>query len=207
VSQFFQIHPENPQARLVKQAVEIIQKGGLVVLPTDCAYILVCHIGDKSAMERVKALRELDDKHNYTLVCRDLSELSNYAKVNNATYRQLKQHTPGAFTFILDATKEVPKRLIQPKKKTIGMRVPDNAILQAILEELNEPLMSTSLIMPGDELPLSDPYEIRQMLEHSLDLVIDGGYCGFEATTVLDLTGDDIVLLRQGVGDASAFLE
>jgi tRNA threonylcarbamoyl adenosine modification protein (Sua5/YciO/YrdC/YwlC family) len=207
VSQFFQIHPENPQARLVKQAVEIIQKGGLVVLPTDCAYILVCHIGDKSAMERVKNLRELDDKHNYTLVCRDLSELSNYAKVDNATYRQLKHHTPGAFTFILDATKEVPKRLIQPKKKTIGMRVPDNAILQAILEELNEPLMSTSLIMPGDELPLSDPYEIRQMLEHSLDLVIDGGYCGFEATTVLDLTGDDVVLLRQGVGDASAFLE
>jgi tRNA threonylcarbamoyl adenosine modification protein (Sua5/YciO/YrdC/YwlC family) len=207
VSQFFQIHPENPQARLVKQAVEIIQKGGLVVLPTDCAYILVCHIGDKSAMERVKNLRELDDKHNYTLVCRDLSELSNYAKVDNATYRQLKHHTPGAFTFILDATKEVPKRLIQPKKKTIGMRVPDNAILQAILEELNEPLMSTSLIMPGDELPLSDPYEIRQMLEHSLDLVIDGGYCGFEATTVLDLTGDEVVLLRQGVGDASAFLE
>jgi tRNA threonylcarbamoyl adenosine modification protein (Sua5/YciO/YrdC/YwlC family) len=207
VSQFFQIHPENPQARLVKQAVEIIQKGGLVVLPTDCAYILVCHIGDKSAMERVKTLRELDDKHNYTLVCRDLSELSNYAKVNNSTYRQLKQHTPGAFTFILDATKEVPKRLIQPKKKTIGMRVPDNAILQAILEELNEPLMSTSLIMPGDELPLSDPYEIRQMLEHSLDLVIDGGYCGFEATTVLDLTGEEVVLLRQGVGDASAFLE
>ncbi|MEH6448701.1 MAG: L-threonylcarbamoyladenylate synthase [Oleispira sp.] len=207
MSQFFQIHPENPQARLVKQAVEIIQKGGLVVLPTDCAYILVCHIGDKSAMERVKTLRELDDKHNYTLVCRDLSELSNYAKVNNATYRQLKQHTPGAFTFILDATKEVPKRLIQPKKKTIGMRVPDNAILQAILEELNEPLMSTSLIMPGDELPLSDPYEIRQMLEHRLDLVIDGGYCGFEATTVLDLTGDEVALLRQGVGDASAFLE
>ena len=207
MSQFFQIHPENPQARLVKQAVEIIQKGGLVVLPTDCAYILVCHIGDKSAMERVKTLRELDDKHNYTLVCRDLSELSNYAKVDNATYRQLKQHTPGAFTFILDATKEVPKRLIQPKKKTIGMRVPDNAILQAILEELNEPLMSTSLIMPGDEQPLSDPYEIRQMLEHSLDLVIDGGYCGYEATTVLDLTGEDVVLLRQGVGDASAFLE
>ncbi|MBL4798050.1 MAG: threonylcarbamoyl-AMP synthase [Oleispira sp.] len=207
MSQFFQIHPENPQARLVKQAVEIIQKGGLVVLPTDCAYILVCHIGDKSAMERVKALRELDDKHNYTLVCRDLSELSSYAKVNNATYRQLKQHTPGAFTFILDATKEVPKRLIQPKKKTIGMRVPDNAILLAILEELNEPLMSTSLIMPGDELPLSDPYEIRQMLEHSLDLIIDGGYCGFEATTVLDLTGEEVVLLRQGVGDASAFLE
>lgn len=207
MSQFFQIHPENPQARLVKQAIEIIQKGGLVVLPTDCAYILVCHIGDKSAMERVKALRELDDKHNYTLVCRDLSELSNYAKVDNATYRQLKHHTPGAFTFILDATKEVPKRLIQPKKKTIGMRVPDNAILQAILEELNEPLMSTSLIMPGDEQPLSDPYEIRQMLEHSLDLVIDGGYCGFEATTVLDLTGEDVVLLRQGAGDASAFLE
>ncbi len=207
MSQFFQIHPENPQARLVKQAVEIIQKGGLVVLPTDCAYVLVCHIGDKSAMERMRTLRQLDDKHNYTLICRDLSELSNYAKVDNATYRQLKHHTPGAFTFILNATKEVPKRLIRPKKKTIGMRVPDNAILQAVLEELNEPLMSTSLIMPGEELPLSDPYDIRQSLEHSLDLVIDGGYCGFEATTVLDLTDEEAVLLRQGVGDASAFIE
>lgn len=207
MSQFFQIHAENPQARLVKQAVEIIQKGGLVVLPTDCAYVLVCHIGDKSSMERMRTLRQLDDKHNYTLICRDLSELSNYAKVDNATYRQLKHHTPGAFTFILNATKEVPKRLIQPKKKTIGMRVPDNVILQAILEELNEPLMSTSLIMPGDDQPLSDPYDIRQTLERSLDLVIDGGYCGFEATTVLDLTDDEAVLLRQGVGDATAFLE
>lgn len=207
MSQFFQIHPETPQVRLVKQAVEIIQQGGLVVLPTDCAYVLVCRIGDKSAMERMRALRQLDDKHNYTLICRDLSELSHYAKVDNATYRQLKHHTPGAFTFILNATKEVPKRLIQPKKKTIGMRVPDNKILLAILDELNEPLMSTSLIMPGDELPLSDPYDIRQMLENSLDLVIDGGYCGFEATTVLDLTDEEVVLLRQGVGDASAFLE
>lgn len=207
MSQFFQIHPENPQARLVKQAVEIIQKGGLAVLPTDCAYILVCPIGDKSAMERMRSLRQLDEKHNYTILCRDLSELSNYARVDNATYRQLKHHTPGAFTFILNATKEVPRRLIQPKKKTIGMRVPDNAILLAILEELNEPLMSTSLIMPGDELPLSDPYDIRQTLEHALDLVIDGGYCGLEATTVIDLTDDEAVLLRQGVGDASAFLE
>lgn len=207
MSQFFQIHPETPQVRLVKQAVEIIQQGGLVVLPTDCAYVLVCRIGDKSAMERMRTLRQLDDKHNYTLICRDLSELSHYAKVDNATYRQLKHHTPGAFTFILNATKEVPKRLIQPKKKTIGMRVPDNKILLAILDELNEPLMSTSLIMPGDELPLSDPYDIRQMLENSLDLVIDGGYCGFEATTVLDMTDEDVVLLRQGVGDASVFLK
>ena len=206
MSQFFQIHAETPQARLVRQAVDIIQKGGLAVIPTDCAYVLACHIGDKSAMERVRSLRKLNERHNYTLLCRDLSELSNYAKVDNSTYRALKHNTPGAFTFILNATKEVPKRLIQPKKKTIGIRVPDNAIAQAILEELNEPLMTTSLIMPGDDMPMSDPYDIRQTLEHQLDLVVDGGYCGFEATTVLDLTEESPQLLRQGVGDASEFL-
>ena len=205
MSQFFQIHPENPQTRLVKQAVEILRSGGLCVLPTDCAYVLACHIGDKTATERVQKLRQLDNKHNYTLLCRDLSELSTYAKVDNVMYRQLKAHTPGAYTFILNATREVPRRLMHPKKRTIGIRVPDFAITQAILEEIGEPLMSTSLIMPGDDMPLSDPYEIRQMLEHQLDLVIDGGYCGFEATSVIDLTDDAPVVLRRGVGDVADF--
>lgn len=153
----------------------------------------------------MQRLRQLSPKHNYTLLCRDLSELSLFAKVDNALYRQLKAHTPGAFTFILEATREVPRLLMHPKKRTIGIRVPDHAITMALLAEMNEPLMSTSMIMPGDDLPLADPYEIRQMLEHDLDLVIDGGYCGFEATTVLDLSTDEPQLLRQGVGDASAF--
>jgi len=166
---------------------------------------LACHIGDKTATERVQKLRQLDNKHNYTLLCRDLSELSTYAKVDNVMYRQLKAHTPGAYTFILNATREVPRRLMHPKKRTIGIRVPDFAITQAILEEIGEPLMSTSLIMPGDDMPLSDPYEIRQMLEHQLDLVIDGGYCGFEATSVIDLTDDAPVVLRRGVGDVADF--
>jgi tRNA threonylcarbamoyl adenosine modification protein (Sua5/YciO/YrdC/YwlC family) len=205
MSQFFQIHPENPQARLVSQAVGIINKGGLVAYPTDSAYALGCHIGDKHALDRIRAIRQLDKHHNFTLVCRDLSELSTYAKVNNQTFRLLKNHTPGAYTFILEATSEVPKRLMHPKRKTIGLRVPDNPIVQALLDELREPLMTSSLMMPGDEYPLLDPYDIRETLEHQLELVIDGGFCGMEATTVIDLTGDAPVLLRQGKGDFSSF--
>jgi tRNA threonylcarbamoyl adenosine modification protein (Sua5/YciO/YrdC/YwlC family) len=205
MSQFFQIHPENPQARLVSQAVGIINKGGLVAYPTDSAYALGCHIGDKHALDRIRAIRQLDKHHNFTLVCRDLSELSTYAKVNNQTFRLLKNHTPGAYTFILEATSEVPKRLMHPKRKTIGLRVPDNPIVQALLDELREPLMTSSLMMPGDEYPLLDPYYIRETLEHQLELVIDGGFCGMEATTVIDLTGDAPVLLRQGKGDFSSF--
>jgi tRNA threonylcarbamoyl adenosine modification protein (Sua5/YciO/YrdC/YwlC family) len=200
MSQFFQIHPDNPQQRLIKQAVEILAKGGLVVIPTDCAYALAWHLEDKKALQRVKQLRQLSDKHNFTLLCRDLTEISVYGKVDNTAYRLLKAHTPGSFTFILDGTREVPRRLMHPKRKTIGIRVPDNAITQALLEELGEPLMTTSLIMPGDDKPMSDPYEIRQTLEHGLDLVIDGGYCGFEATTVVDMTGDDYLITRQGAG-------
>ncbi|MDK2776119.1 MAG: threonylcarbamoyl-AMP synthase [Pseudomonadota bacterium] len=205
MSQFFQIHPENPQSRLIKQAAEIIRQGGLAVIPTDCAYALACRIGDKNTTERVQRLRQVGPKHNFTLLCRDLSELSTFAKVDNTQYRLLKAHTPGAFTFILPATREVPRLLMHPKKRTIGIRVPANNIAMALLEEAGEPLMTSSLIMPGDELPLSDPYDIRQTLEHSVDLVVDGGFCGFEATTVVDMTEEVPVLMRQGVGDASAF--
>ncbi|WP_420591661.1 L-threonylcarbamoyladenylate synthase [Bacterioplanoides sp.] len=206
MSQFFQIHPENPQARLIKQAAEIIRGGGLAVIPTDCAYALACRIGDKNATEKVRRLRQLDKHHNFTLLCRDLSELSDFAKVDNVKYRLLKNHTPGAFTFILEATRQVPRLLMHPKKRTIGIRVPDNQIAMDLLSEMNEPIMITSLIMPGDDMPMSDPYEIRQQLEHELDLVIDGGYCGFEATTVIDLMDEAPEVLRQGVGDASAFV-
>lgn len=205
MSQFFQIHPENPQARLVKQAAEIIRNGGLVVIPTDCAYALACRLGDKKATERVQRLRQLGPKHNFTLLCRDLSELSTFAKVDNTQYRLLKAHTPGAFTFILEATREVPRLLMNPKKRTIGIRVPQNSIAMALLEEMGEPLMSSSLILPGEDIPLSDPYEIRERLQHELDLVIDGGHCGFDATTVIDMTEETAVVMRQGVGDASAF--
>ncbi len=200
MSQFFQIHPENPQNRLIKQAAEILRSGGLAIIPTDCAYALACHLEDKRALERVKQIRQLSDKHNFTLMCRDLAEIGTYAKVDNTAYRLLKAHTPGAFTFILDGTREVPRRLMNPKRRTIGIRVPANPIVQDLLAELGEPIMTTSLIMPGDDMPLSDPYEIRQMLEHAVDLVIDGGYCGIEATTVVDMTGDTYEITRQGVG-------
>jgi tRNA threonylcarbamoyl adenosine modification protein (Sua5/YciO/YrdC/YwlC family) len=206
MSQFFQIHPENPQARLIKQAADIIRNGGLAVLPTDCAYVLACHLEDKDAVERVRRIRNLSDKHNFTLLCRDLSEIATYAKVDNTHYRLLKAHTPGAYTFVLEASREVPKRLMHPKRKTIGIRVPDNNIIRELLAELNEPLMSTSLIIPGDELPLSDPYDIRQSLEHAVDLVIDGGYCGLEATTVIDMTGEVPEIIRAAAGDPQPFL-
>lgn len=205
MAQFFQIHPENPQHRLVVQAAEIISKGGLVAFPTDSAYALGCHIGDKTAVERIRVLRQLDKNHNFTLVCRDLSELATYAKVNNQVYRMLKHQTPGPYTFILEATNEVPRRLQHPKRKTIGIRVPDNNIVREILAQLGEPLMSVTLQMPGEEYPMTDPYDIRDTLQHQLDLVIDGGYCGMEATTVVDLSGELPALVRQGLGDFSPF--
>ncbi len=205
MSQFFQIHPDNPQARLVRHAVEIIRDGGVVVYPTDSAYALGCHIGDKNALDRIRRIRKLDDKHNFTLVCRDLSEIATYARVSNGVYRLLRHATPGPFTFVLKATSELPRRLQNPKRKTIGLRVPDNAITQALLEDLGEPLMSVSLILPGDELPLVDPYEIRDLLQHEVDLVIDGGWCGLEPTTVVDLVDDTPLILRVGKGDPSIF--
>ncbi len=206
MSQFFNIHPENPQKRLISQAVEIIQKGGVVAYPTDSAYALGCHVGNKEALKRIKRIRKLDDNHNFTLLCRDLSELSTYAKVDNTQFRLLKNNTPGAYTFILNATGEVPKRLLHPKRRTIGLRVPDNPIALSLLEALNEPLMSVTLIMPGDEDPLTDPYEMRDVLEHEVDLVIDGGFCGMEATTVIDMSAEGITVVRKGKGDVEPFL-
>ncbi|MEH6550839.1 MAG: L-threonylcarbamoyladenylate synthase [Pseudomonadales bacterium] len=206
MSQFFQIHPENPQARLVRQAVDMVKQGAVIVYPTDSGYALGCHMGDKNALQRIRRIRNLDANHNFTLVCRDLSEIATYALVDNSTYRSLKAHTPGPYTFILKGTREVPKRMLHAKRKTLGLRVPDNAIALALLEDLGEPLMSSTLIMPGDELPLTDPYDMRQLLEHDVDLVIDGGYCGMEATTVIDLSDEVPVLVRQGVGSAEEFL-
>lgn len=205
MSQFFQIHPDNPQARLVRQAVDIIRGGGVVVYPTDSAYALGCHIGDKAALDRIRRIRKLDDRHNFTLVVRDLSEIATYAKVDNTVYRLLKHATPGPYTFILRATSEVPRRLLHPKRKTVGLRVPENEIAMALLADLGEPLMSVSMILPGDDLPLIDPYDIRQTLEHDVDLVIDGGYCGMEPTTIVDLADDTPVILRAGRGDTGPF--
>ncbi|MDI3322767.1 L-threonylcarbamoyladenylate synthase [Pontibacterium granulatum] len=200
MSQFFQIHPENPQKRLIKQAVEIINSGGVIVYPTDSAYALGCHLGDKNALERIKRIRQLDDKHNFTLVCRDLSEIGTYAKVGNQSYRILKSHTPGAYTFILKATSEVPRRLLHPKRRTIGLRIPENEIALELMRELGEPIMSTSLILPGEADPMMDPYEIRDVLQHQVDLVIDGGYCGIEPTTVVNLVDDTPEVIREGAG-------
>lgn len=205
MSQFFQIHPKNPQVRLICQAAEIVQKGGVIVYPTDSGYALGCHLGDKQALERIRRIRILDEKHNFTLVCRDLSELALYAKVDNITYRMLRSHTPGPYTFVLKATSEVPRRLKHPKRKTIGLRVPDNVIAQSLLASLGEPMMSVTLILPGDELPILDPYDIRSLLQQQVDLVIDGGYCGMEATSVVDLTNEMPVVLRVGAGSTAEF--
>jgi len=206
MSQFFSIHPDNPQHRLVKQASEIVRKGGVIVYPTDSAYALGCHVGDKKALDKIRQIRQLDKHHNFTLMCRDLSELAVYAKVDNQLYRSLKAHTPGPYTFILEATSEVPRRLMHPKRKTIGLRVPENPIALALLEDLGEPIMSVTLIMPGDEYPLTDPYDIRDMLEHHVDLIVEGGYCGLEPTTVVDLSGDTPVIIRQGMGEFEDFM-
>lgn len=200
MSQFFQIHPDNPQGRLISQAVEIIRGGGVVVFPTDSAYALGCHIGDKNAMQRIRQIRHLNLDHNFSLICRDLSELATYAKVDNGTYRYLKQNTPGPYTFILKATGEVPRRLQHPKKRTIGLRVPNNNIALALLEALGEPLMSVTMTLPDEEYPLTDPHEIRAFLEHDLDLVIDGGFCGLEGTTVIDLVAEEPQVVRRGKG-------
>ena len=207
VSQFFQVHPENPQLRLIKQAVEIIRAGGVVIYPTDSSYALGCQIGNKTALERIRRLRQLEDKHNFTLVCRDLSQLSLFAKVDTGAFRLLKTHTPGPYTFILNATREVPRMLLHPKRRTIGLRVPSHPIALALLEELGEPLMSVTLILPGETLPMSEPYEMRQILEHQVDLIIDGGFGGLEASTVVDLTADEPQVIRVGCGDPEPFGE
>lgn len=207
MSQFYQIHPDNPQPRLISSAADIVREGGVVVYPTDSAYALGCHIGDKSALDRIRRIRKLDARHNFTLVCRDLSEIATYAKVDNTVYRLLRHCTPGPYTFILRATSEVPRRLLHPKRKTVGLRVPDNRIAAALLADLGEPLMSVTLIMPGEEYPLIDPYDIRDTLQHEVDLVIDGGYCGMEPTTVVDLADEVPMVLRVGKGDIGPFAD
>ncbi|WP_333912891.1 L-threonylcarbamoyladenylate synthase [Vibrio coralliirubri] len=205
MSQFFYVHPDNPQARLITQAVAIIRNGGVVVYPTDSGYALGCQLENKQALERICKIRRIDDKHNFTLLCRDLSELSLYARVDNVAFRLLKAHTPGAYTFIFKATKEVPKRLMNAKRKTIGIRVPDNKIALDLLEAMGEPLMSTSLILPGNETTESDPEEIRDSLEHAVDVILNGGYLGEQPTTVIDFSEDDAVVLRRGAGDPAPF--
>lgn len=203
MSQFFQIHPLNPQARLLKQAAQIIHAGGIVALPTDSCYALVCHLDDKGAVERLRRIRGIDEKHHLSLLCRDLSEIGVYARVDNRQFRLIKAATPGPFTFILEATREVPRRLSHPSRKTIGLRVPDNAIVQALLAELGQPLIASTLILPGETQTLTDADSIRDKLEKQIELIIDGGACSFEPTTVVDLTGDEPQLVRQGRGVAA----
>jgi tRNA threonylcarbamoyl adenosine modification protein (Sua5/YciO/YrdC/YwlC family) len=205
MSQYFEIHPENPQPRLVRQAAQIIQSGGIVAVPTDSAYALVCRLDDKNAVEKLRRIRGVDEKHHLTLLVRDLSEISTYARVDNRQYRLLKAVTPGPYTLILDATHEVPRRLSHPSRKTIGIRVPENAILLALLAELGEPLIGTTLQLPGDEHMLSDPEEVRARLGKQLDLIIDGGAGLLSPTTIVDLTGTEPVLLREGRGDPAVF--
>ena len=201
MSQRFEVHPDNPQPRLLKQAAQILHAGGIVAIPTDSSYALVCHLDDKAAAEQLRRLRGVDDKHHLTLLCRDLSELASYARVDNRQYRLMKLATPGPFTFILEATKEVPRRHSHPSRRTIGLRVPDHCVAQALLEQLGQPLLATTLILPGDTLPLNDPADIRARLEKSVQAVVDAGACPMQPTTVVDLTGDAPTLLRAGRGD------
>lgn len=205
MSQYFKVHPVNPQLRLLSRAAEIIRAGGIVVYPTDSSYALGWHLGDKSALERVRRLRGIERDHDFTLACRDLSDISIYARVENSSYRLLKSLTPGPYTFILKATHELPKRLQDPKKRSIGIRVPDNEIAQMLIGALGEPLMSSTLLLPGDALPLTEPEDIRDRIARQVDLVIDGGHCGVEPTSVLDLSSEEVVIVRRGKGDVSAF--
>lgn len=205
MSQYFRIHPETPQLRLLRQAVTILEQGGIIVYPTDSTYAFGCVIGDKSALERICRIRRIDQRHNFTLCCRDLSESGTYAVFSTPVYRLLKANTPGAYTFILRASREVPRRLMHPKRKTIGLRVPDHPVTQALLEELRAPLMTTSLILAGEKAPLTDPQDIRTKLESQVDLIIDGGFGGLTPTTVVDLTSDFPELIREGCGDPAPF--
>ena len=202
MSQFFTIHPDNPQQRLIRQAVEIIRRGGVIVYPTDSCYALGCHVGDKAAMERIRAIRGVDARHHFGLLCRDLAEAAAYARIADQQFRLIKAATPGSYTFILQATREVPRRLLHPRRKTIGVRIPAHRVVQALLAELGEPLLSSTLILPGDEQPLSDAHEIRARLEHRVDLILDAGSCGVVPTTVVDLTAAVPVITRQGKGSA-----
>ncbi|TXG80524.1 MAG: threonylcarbamoyl-AMP synthase [Rhodocyclaceae bacterium] len=205
MAQYFHMHPEQPQARLVRHAVEIIRDAGLIAFPTDSAYALGGLTGDAGLLERIRRIRDVDERHHFTIMCRDLSQIATYARVDNAQYRLLKSATPGSYTFVLEGTKELPRRVLHPKRKTIGLRVPDHPVVHALLEELGEPLLTSTLILPGETLPLTDPDEIRERLEHQVDLVIEAGPCGAEATTVVDLTGGSPVLVRAGRGSLTPF--
>ncbi len=206
MGQFFVIHPDDPQSRLIKQAVKIIQDGGIIIYPTDSAYAIGCQLENKGALDRIRQLRQLESGHHFTLICRDLSEIATYAVIDNPSFRLLKAHTPGPYTFILKATKEVPRRLLQPKRNTIGLRIPDNKIVQALLMELNEPLMSVTLALPNQEYPLDDAHDINAMLGSQVDLVIDGGACGTEGTTIVDLVAGIPKIVREGKGDSTVFI-
>jgi len=206
MSQFFTIHPINPQPRLIKQAADLVRNGAVIAYPTDSCYALGCHLGDKEAVARIRQIRGVDDKHHMTMVCRDLSELARYARVDNVQFRLLKNNTPGSYTFILEATKEVPKRLQHPKRSTVGVRIPDHPVALALLEELGEPLISSTLILPNEEFAMNDAEQIRDLLQHQIDLVVDGGAVGLDPTTVIDLTTDTPVVVRFGKGDVSPFL-
>jgi tRNA threonylcarbamoyl adenosine modification protein (Sua5/YciO/YrdC/YwlC family) len=205
MAQFFQIHPVNPQVRLVRRTVEILLEGGVIVYPTDSSYALGCQLGEKSALERIRRIRRMDEKHNFTLMCRDLSEITTYAKIDNQAFRLLKVLTPGPYTFIHEGTKQVPRRLLHPKRKAIGIRVPDNESCRALLGELNQPILSTTLIRPGEEHPMTDPDAMREALDKQVDLIIDGGFCGLDPTTVVDMIAEPPHVVRLGKGDASLF--
>ncbi|MGL3804822.1 L-threonylcarbamoyladenylate synthase [Paeniglutamicibacter sp. R2-26] len=205
MARFFDVHPDNPQARSIAQAVDLLRDGGLLAYPTDSCYALGAQIGNKEAMDRIRAIRQLDDKHHFTLVCRDFAQLGQYVEVNNMVFRNIKAVTPGSYTFILPATKEVPRRLMNAKKKTIGVRIPDNAVVQALLEELGEPILSSTLLLPGEDEPMTQGWEIKEALDHVVDGVIDSGECGIEPTTVIDYSSGEAVIARVGLGDPSRF--
>jgi tRNA threonylcarbamoyl adenosine modification protein (Sua5/YciO/YrdC/YwlC family) len=205
MSQLVTLHPKNPEVRLIKRVVDVVRSGGVIAYPTDSSYAIGCHIGDKAAMERIRRIRGVDERHHFTLVCRDLSDIGMFAKVDNAQYRLLKAHTPGTYTFILKATRELPRRLAHPKRATVGVRVPEHPVTHALLTELDEPLLSSTLILPGETEPLNDAETILTHLEHQVDLILDGGPCGTQPTTVIDLSEDTPILIRRGKGEIASF--
>lgn len=205
MAQLFSVHPDNPQPRLIRQAADILRDGGLAAIPTDCAWSLVGHMGDARVLDRIRRIRDVDVHHHFTLMCRDLSEIATFARVDNAQFRLIKSATPGPYTFILEATRELPRRILHPKRKTLGLRVPDHPVVSALLEALGEPLLGSTLLLPGEDLPLTDSEDIRERLQHEIDLVLDAGHCGTEPTTVIDLSSGEPVLVRAGAGDLARF--